>query len=380
MMSTTRLRNIYQQEQRQRKFMCVMNDVAKTKQDRYDHFIDTEKAEATQRSKKAIECTRRNIVRQRVLKKCMQNKREEVEKKQASTIYGKYHGVTVENIADEIETYLQNNHPRNRRSQKIKDLFEEGYEKGAILDKETVKHKVTKFFDRPLVELHKIQEVDETSSKDSPCLPPVGQNFYTGDYVGATKNTQNVLTLTSGENLNVQIPSPENGDDKLFVKRKVSKFLTENVPDDVSGLDSDENVHVRKEKDIARPVTLPPMKIGTDNTDISKPAKGSIAELAAKFAKSREKTQRRLLQAHSSRKQEQEKTIHQASSKQSNSRRPKSDRTGIKDMKSELIKLRVKKPNRIMDGNNAMEKQDEQEDPLAFSLPPIKFKSSSKRV
>lgn len=375
MMSTARLKNVYQQEQRQRKFVCVMNDVAKTKQDRYDHFIDTEKAEATQRNKKAIDCTRRNIVRQRVLKKCMQNKREEVEKKQASTMFGKYHGVSVEHIAGEIDTYLQDNHPRIRRAQKINDLFQEGYENGAILDKETVKRKVKRFFDKPLVELHKIQEVDETSSKASPCLPPLGRSFYTSSYAEALKSAKNNIP-PSGETVNVQIPPPENEDNKLFVKRKVSKFLTEHVPDDFSVLNEDQNVQLRKEKAESRPLTLPPIKIGTDNNETSKPAKGSIAELAAKFAKSKEKTeklQRRLMQGQSPRKHHAEKIVSHNGSKQPGSRRPKSDGIDFKQTNIELKKLKVRKVDRDdSDGND--------EDILSFSLPPIKFKSSSKRL
>ena len=283
-----------------------MNDVAKTKQDRYDHIIDTEKAEATQRSKKAIEMTRRNIVRQKVLKKCMQNKREEIEKRQASTVYGKYHGVSVDNIAGEMEDYLKHNHPRVRRAQKIKDLFEEGLEKGAILDKDTVNHKVKSFFDKPLVELHRIPEVDEISPKASACLPSIGEShFYTGDLSKTqSKGTQNILTISNENKLEVPTSEADSEDKALFVKRKVSKFLAEDIPDNFSDT-SDENILLVKVKDRVRPVTLPAIKIGTDSEDNSKPAKGSIAELAAKFAKAKEKTemlQRRLSQNQSSKK------------------------------------------------------------------------------
>ena len=382
MLSTTRLRNVYQHEQRQRKFVCVMNDVAKTRQDRYDHFIDTEKAEATQRSKNAIEHTRRNIVRQRVLKKCMQNKREEVEKKQASTIYGKYHGVSVEHITGEIDAYMEHNHPRIRKAQKIKDLFEEGYQKGAILDRETVKNKVKRFFDKPLVELHRIQEIDEVSSKASSLLPPIGSNFYTGNVSNITKGTQNIVTQSNNKNEGVQSTSRENEENKLFVKRKVSKFLTENVPDDLSLISSDQSFPLRKGNDSTRPVTLPAIKTGTDHVDVPKPAQGSIAELAAKFAKSKEKVeklQRRLLQAQSSTKSQTErKPRHQNGDRKLGSHRPKSDKTGIKEIK--IIRNKVKARHEIGDNVALHERDENNDDPLAMSLPPIKFKSSSKNI
>ena len=391
MMLTTRLRNVYQQEQKQRKFVCVMNDVAKTNQDRYDHIIDTEKAEATQRSKKAIEMTRRNIVRQRVLKKCIQNKREEIEKKQASTIYGKHHeaAVSVDEIAGDVEDYMKHNHPRIRRAQKIKDLFEEGLEKGAILDKDTVKHRVKSFFDKPLVELHRIPEVDEVSSKESPCLPSVDKShFYTGDFGKAqAKGTENSLTVSNVNKLDVSTSQGDNENKALFVRRKVSKYLTEDIPDNFSEA-SDEVPHPHKGKENVRPTTLPPIKIGTDSEDNPKPAKGTIAELAEKFAKAREKTemlQRRLIQNKSSKKQVDNYDLHARVDKPSVARRPKSDKTGLKDTKA--IMMHKAKGQKATKEANSKIKTDiipfpdskEKMDPLSSTLPPIKFKSSSKR-
>lgn len=384
-MLTTRLRNVYQQEQKQRKYVCVMNDVAKTKQDRYDHIIDSEKAEATQRSKKAIEMTRRNIVRQRVLKKFMHDTREEVEKRQASTLYGKYHGVSVDHIAGEVEEYLRNNHPRVRRAQKIKNLFQEGYEKGAILDKETVKTKVKRFFDKPLVKLHRIPEVDETSSKASPDLPSVRpSHFYTGDFNKVSKGTQNTLTLPNEKNLERINSISDNEGQKLFVRRKVSKFLAEDVPDDLSETSDDLDIHPNKGKDCIRPVTLPPIKIGTDSVESSKPVKGSIAELAAKFAKAKEKTeklQRKLSQSQNTRKPMENATQKEGDDQPSNTRRPKSDRTGIKQVRRYKFKER-KIEEKVVDkisSDREVNKGEDNGETLNSSLPPIKFKSSSKR-
>ena len=390
MMLTTRLRNVYQQEQKQRKYVCVMNDVAKTKQDRYDHIIDTEKAEATQRSKKAIEMTRRNLVRQKVLKKCMQNKREDIEKKQASTIYGKHHdaAVSVDDIAGEVEDFLKHNHPRVRRAQKIKDLFQEGVEKGAILDKDTVKHKVKSFFDKPLVELHRIPEVDELSSRASVCLPSVGKShFYTGDHSKfQPKGTENSLTESNLNKHEVLTSEADKEDKALFVRRKVSKFLSQNVPDNFSE-ESDDISQPYKGRENVRPVTLPPIKIGTDSEDNLKPAKGTIAELAERFAKAREKTemlQRRLFQNKSSKKQI-EITVRVNVEKPSVTRRPKSDKTGIKDAKETVHKVKGQKAskgtgNKINKDIIPFPDNKAKIDPLASTLPPIKFKSSKRPI
>ena len=376
MMTTTRLRNVYQHEQRQRKFVCVMNDVAKTRQDRYDHFIDAEKAEATQRSNNAIEHTRKNIVRQKVLKKCMQNKREEVEKKQASTIYGKYHGESVEHITGQIDSYMEHNHPRVRKAQKIRNLFEEGYQKGAILDKDTVKTKVKRFFDKPLVELHRIQELDESSSKDSAFLPPLGSNFYSGNISNITRDSREIFPQLSNNEQRFENSTPENEGNKLFVKRNVRKFWDENVPDDLSLRSNNQTSSHRQSKEDTRPVTLPMIKPVKDQTDVSRPVKGTIAELAAQFAKSKEKAeklQRKMMQPQASKKVRiDKKTRHLTSHRKPESRRPKSDKTGIK----EAGEMR----QQVKDGQNKAGVDISDNDPLSLSLPPIKFKNSSMKT
>lgn len=263
MMSTERLKNIHRKEQNQRKFVCVMNDVAKTQQELYQGYIEKEKHEAAQKSDKAIVVTKRNLVRQRVLKKCMKTQREEVERNNSKKIFGQYHGVPVEQIAGQIDTFLENNHPKIRRRQQINELFQTGYSKGAILDHETVQNKVHDYFERPLVEIQHIESPEEKEEKKllNSTFPVLSKSFYTGNF--RSYNHSPVKDIEYSE-LEKDIRE-DKSEDKLFVKRKVSKFLSEDVPDDVSVQSETPVNSLITRAGRIRPLTLPPIKIGTDS-------------------------------------------------------------------------------------------------------------------
>lgn len=294
MISTVRLKTVHRQEQTNRKFVCVMNDLAKTQHDLYEGYIEREKHEAEQKSDKSIVVTRRNIVRQRVLKTCMKSKREDVENSNATNMYGRYHGVPVEQIAGQIDTFLEKNHPKIRRKQKIDDLFQEAYSNGTILDNATMHNKVQDYFERPLVEVQEVKKVEnckvKTKTKKS-IFPALSNSFYTGNF----HNSRNSPTKLS---IQKKSECTEDAQRKLFVRRKVSKFLNEDVPDDVSvhseTIANNCMIHSKQ----PRPLTLPPIKIGTDSTvphRIPKQKPDCIAELIARIHKakdSREKKQK----------------------------------------------------------------------------------------
>lgn len=287
-MSTTRLKVVNRQEQIHRKFVCVMNDVAKLQQESYEGHIEKEKQEVQQMCDKAIVCTKRNIVRQQVLKKCMKSKREEVEKQHASKIFGKYHGVTVERIAGQIDTLLEQNHPKIRRKKKIDELFQDGYSKGAILDSGTMHERITDYFERPLIKSH--HYADQTGPTDihlvHKSLPQISSNNF---YTGHSTSISNVSKESKPNDFcfNDRFNDP----DKLFVDHKVRKFLTEDIPDDVS-LHSEylrnKSKYIMSTKCV-RPITLPPIKIGTDNSNAKEnPKRDRIADIITKLHKAKE--------------------------------------------------------------------------------------------
>ncbi|XP_053381333.1 uncharacterized protein LOC128549105 [Mercenaria mercenaria] len=288
MMSTERLKILHRQEQNQRKFVCVMNDVAKTQQDLYEGYIEKEKHESAQKSDKAIVVTKRNIVRQKVLKKCMKSKREEVERQNAKKIYGQYHGVPVEQIASQIDTFLEKNHPKIRRRRKIDELFQEGYNKGAILDSDTIHNKVQDYFERPLVEIqHKeSSEVKDEIKTANSTFPALSKSFYTGNFKMSSHPPAKETANTDSDK-----KTKDHSEEKIFVKRKVSKFLNDDVPDDVS-VQSETPVNnlIMHNRGI-RPLTLPPIKIGTDSEVPHRPSKQKpdcIAELIARIHKAKD--------------------------------------------------------------------------------------------
>ncbi|KAL4219007.1 hypothetical protein ACF0H5_021591 [Mactra antiquata] len=269
MMSTERLKTLHRQAQTQRKFVCVMNDVAKTKQDLYEGYIEKEKQELVQKCNKSIVVTRRNIVRQQVLKHCMKNKRDEVEKNNARKIFGKYNGVSVEQIAQDVDPFIKKNHPKNRRQKKIQALFRDGFEKGAILDNDAMHNKVSDYFERPLVAIQHFDHFEDAKKKEYQ-LPPIKKPFYTGDVqqVGKAHMRELVNKIKHNDTVQETCDDGDVDEEKLFVRRKVTKFLNEDVPDDMSVLSEappSENVSNKRGQ---RPLTLPPIKLGTDKEDV----------------------------------------------------------------------------------------------------------------
>ena len=280
MMSTTRLRELYKQEQNHRKFACVRNDMVKSQQEQYESYIEREKQESEQKSQKAIVFTRKNMMRRQVLEKCMKNKREEVERKHVSTLYGKYNGAPVQAIAEEIDPYIKQNHPRERRRKKIEELFTKGYRKGAILDQNTVEDKVEKYFERPLVEVHTNKD-SEVGLSDNMRLPSITQHFYTEN-------------IKPGQFKDKNGNIPECNDDKrLFVRTKPRNRFAKNIPDDLSVHSEVASVPKMTPSKVVRPITLPPIKIGTDNSTVDgKPKQDCITDIITRINDAKHRRER----------------------------------------------------------------------------------------
>ncbi|KAL3870194.1 hypothetical protein ACJMK2_038275 [Sinanodonta woodiana] len=287
MMSTARLREIYSQEIKHRKFVCVMNDVAKSQQDQLDGYLDKEKDDTRVRMDKSIVDTRKTIVRQRVLKKCMKQKVEELEKTNATKLYGKYRGIPVETFTGQIDVYLEENHPRVRRKQKIQELFDEGLEKGAILDKKTIKEKITDYFSTPLVQPRlPSQRRDKLSS----FLPAI-DSFYTGD-IKASENRAEFVTKRTRERKDNDT-DPNGGETTVRLFTKARRYRRQEKKDEKH----DENiVHSAVPKrrqptdtetdESKRPQTLPPIKVvsQTPSSKECKDVKDSLLELSSRVS------------------------------------------------------------------------------------------------
>lgn len=310
MMSTDRLKNLHRLETNQRKFMCIMNDVAKMPQSKYAGSIDREKQESAQTSDKDIARTRKTLVRKKVLKKCMQEKREEVEKQQANKLFGRYQGETAEQIAGQIDTVIENNHPKLRRMKKIDVMFKTAYEKGAIMNNETMKDKVRDYFNRPLIHLQHLDSGEMSSDDErdslSKTIPPFSKSFYTGQMERHVHNThdfhqeryETIAEMPETEDWMEESDDNEHSG-KLFVKRKPHHFVTDEVRDTLSVQSEAPKTTVMstRHKEV-RPITLPTVKPERDNTipipESEKPRSDCISELIdrihrAKDTRDREK-------------------------------------------------------------------------------------------
>lgn len=275
----------------------------KMQHSKYAASVDREKQEAAQTSEKSIAQTRRDLVRRRVLKKCMQSKREEVERQQASKMFGRYDGESVEHIASQIDTHLEENHPRHRRRRKVDWLCQTAYDKGDIMKGETMKDKVRNFFDRPL--LH-VQTVDEKESSDEGdeiasmhTFPPLSKtkSFYTDkDFSVSSCERYELGGIPERDEWHED--SEDNGsNEKVFVRRVIPKFPTDEVRENMS-VQSDApkmTVYSPCKRDI-RPLTLPPLKPERDNAvlntseETSKP--DCISELIERLHTANEKRER----------------------------------------------------------------------------------------
>jgi len=296
MNSTDRLKILHRQEQRNRKFVCVMNDVTRNHQDRYCRFVDKEKQESVQNCNKSIVLTRKHIVRQRVLKQCMKETREEMERRQATKLYGRYHGVPMENIAAEVEPFLERHHPRVRRQQKIDRLVENGHEHGGLMDDDTIQEKMKSYFSRPLVHVvdSNEQHDDQTSGPVSAfTFPNLTKPFYTGNCRSTPKTTasgRSGLYETIEETEEPTELEQEATEEKLFVIRNNNKFPEDDARDDISVQSETPkslNLISTTNREL-RPITLPPIKLGVDRPDRSKkstrkPKSDCISELIEKI-------------------------------------------------------------------------------------------------
>ncbi|KAK3588513.1 hypothetical protein CHS0354_022988 [Potamilus streckersoni] len=292
MMSTARLREIYTQEIKHRKFVCVMNDVVKSQQDQLDGYLDKEKDETRVRMDKSIVDTRKTIVRQRVLKKCMKQKVEDLEKTNATKLYGKYRGIPVETFTGQIDVYLEENHPRVRRKQKIQELFDEGLEKGAILDKKTIKEKITDYFKTPLIQ----SRLPSQRRDKLPSILPAIDGFYTGDIKASENRAEFVTKRTRERKENDTDPNGGETTVRLFTKarryrrheQKKDEKYEENivhsaVPKRRQPTDSETD-------ESKRPQTLPPIKVvsETPSSKEYKDVKDSLLELSSRISEKRE--------------------------------------------------------------------------------------------
>ncbi|XP_046556934.1 uncharacterized protein LOC124266176 [Haliotis rubra] len=141
-MDEGRYGQVRRQEDRHRKFVCIINDILKTKTDVYESCLSREKYETSFKYVKNAMTVRRALVRQKVLQKCLEMRRRRTD----GGVFGRYNGASLHSMSRDVESYIASKHPKVRRLQKVQKLLKDSVDSGAILDTEAMNGKVEEFF------------------------------------------------------------------------------------------------------------------------------------------------------------------------------------------------------------------------------------------
>lgn len=192
-MDTGRVGACHRLENKRRKFLIVINDVVKNKNDVYSEYLTHANAEAEHNFEKSKMFVRRALVRQKVLQQCMRMKRLQPNDNRA--VFGRYGGKTIESFGRDIESFIAYNHPKMRRQRYLQKLLKESFDKGVILKPNVVEDRVASWMERSYTKyklkkakrektnLEPIMESRKTVDKRSqiPRLPVLSNPFYTGN-------------------------------------------------------------------------------------------------------------------------------------------------------------------------------------------------------
>ncbi|KAL8559855.1 hypothetical protein ACOMHN_030191 [Nucella lapillus] len=89
---------------------------------------------------------RRTIVRQKVLKKCLEMRKRKIVARDPTKTFGQYGGKSLWAMSREIDGVIADNHPKIRRMKRVEEVMRHSLESGAILDDEAVSRRMEAFF------------------------------------------------------------------------------------------------------------------------------------------------------------------------------------------------------------------------------------------
>ena len=89
---------------------------------------------------------RRSIVRQRVLRKCLEMRKRKIHTRDPSLRFGQYGGKPLWAMSRDIDRVIADNHPKIRRMKRVQEVMRRSLESGAILDDAAVSRRIETFF------------------------------------------------------------------------------------------------------------------------------------------------------------------------------------------------------------------------------------------
>lgn len=141
-MNEGRLGTVRKQENSNRKYMCIQNDVAKFRQDELTHIFDHEKEEELRRKDRSAGKIRKKAVQSHVLGKCLQLNREDTLTSPTGNLYGHYNGRPIASFSSDVDNYIKNKNPKVRKQREMQDLMRKYKETGKILEEDQIKGKI----------------------------------------------------------------------------------------------------------------------------------------------------------------------------------------------------------------------------------------------
>ncbi|XP_048777889.1 uncharacterized protein LOC125681732 [Ostrea edulis] len=145
-MDTGRLGEVRRHENSNRKFMCILNHMVKSRWETMNDSLSRERNEMDVKLEKAGTLWRRKYVQQRVLQQCLKMRKTTLANSSTARLYGSYGGKPLYAYSRDIERFITDNHPKKRRQRKVKRALLESIERGKIIDPKELPGRVDKYF------------------------------------------------------------------------------------------------------------------------------------------------------------------------------------------------------------------------------------------
>ncbi|XP_061183859.1 uncharacterized protein LOC133192034 [Saccostrea echinata] len=141
-----RLINVRKQEDNHRKFLCVMNDVARNQHDFYNAYIKKELQYNISRQERSSVAVRKAVTQKKILQKCLELKREDTAASKDRNLYGHYGGKSIQSLNKDMDSFLAERHPKIRKKKHLDSVMKHSKEKGLILGTDKMSEKVRDYF------------------------------------------------------------------------------------------------------------------------------------------------------------------------------------------------------------------------------------------
>ncbi|XP_041368750.1 uncharacterized protein LOC121383055 [Gigantopelta aegis] len=166
-MDEGRIGAVKRQEDKHRKFACILNEMIKSRETEYEKSLSRERYETSFRYVKNFMSVKQSLVRQKILQQCLAMRRRAArEDDPAVQMFGQYGGVPLHGFSRDVEQHIINMHPKIRRIRKVQKLLRESKQNGAILDEDATAERINNFFKNERKQLLKVVKTETGGSEN----------------------------------------------------------------------------------------------------------------------------------------------------------------------------------------------------------------------